>query len=418
MQNFVRFDKILFSVLIAIVPGVLLDGFVQYNAHGLSPFFYRDVIMFSVVMLSFLFYKMGLFSQSHVLVVSDYTIVLLFMGSLAIGVKDPNFQFETYFLKVQLILVLIIFGLGMLIHFRHIMILLVLNVAFIICCSFAYPSFPIEKFVFFGMIVSSTLLVAFYCQRLIIKFSKKIKEANRCIQIKNEELREMNQSKDDLFRIIGHDLRTPFHQLTCLVEMIDEVDNEEEKARIKGLLQESADKGNQLLEDLLNWGKTYKQQSEILLEKQEIRPIINRVFAFSNLDTQAKQIRLINRLPKDLEISINSTMMETVIRNLIANAIKFSHRGSDIVVKSEKLEQHVRISIADQGVGICKERLFRLFKTERNESTSGTENEEGSGFGLNIAKKLVEKQNGTFEVKSIHNKGTVINLYFPFGQSA
>lgn len=71
----------------------------------------------------------------------------------------------------------------------------------------------------------------------------------------------MNQSKDDLFRIIGHDLRTPFYQLGALIDMVDQTDDEAEKTNIKAMIKESANKGNQLLEDLLEWGNIYKEQS-------------------------------------------------------------------------------------------------------------------------------------------------------------
>ena len=145
---------------------------------------------------------------------------------------------------------------------------------------------------------------------------------------------------------------------------------------------------------------------------------MDKVFAFSDLKTKNKEISLINKLPRDLKVTINPAMMETVMRNLIANAIKFSHRGSDIIVKSEKIGGQVRIAIEDNGIGMCNDSLYNLFEKEKNNSTTGTENERGTGFGLSIAKKLVEKQNGVLEIESEYNKGTTINLYFPNTMSA
>jgi len=307
------------------------------------------------------------------------------------AINDPYFEIEPYFLKVQVIVSLLLFAVGMLVHFRHIIYLVVFNFIFIGCCWFYYPELSSVKLSFYAVIVSGGGLMAFFSQRMLVKLSRKLKEANKLISLKNEKLREMNQSKDDLFRIIGHDLRTPFYQLEGLIDMVDQAENEIERAKIKAMIKESASKGNQLLD---------------------------KVFKFSDMKRQSKQISLINKLPEDLKITINPAMMETVLRNLITNAIKFSHRGSNVVVRGENTGEHVVIAIEDRGVGMCDHKLINLFREERNSSTTGTENEKGTGFGLSIAKKLVEKQNGIFEIESKHNEGTTINMYFPLNWSA
>ncbi|MFD2563087.1 sensor histidine kinase [Aquimarina rubra] len=413
-----RFDKVLFTVMFIALPGIILDGIVEYNEGGFSAYFYRAVITFTIVTMGLLLQKVGLIRKSRLLTLSVYAIVLGMMSSIFFGVQDPNFRFESFFLKVEVIVSLLFFAVGMLVHFRHIIILLTINFLFITLSMFYYPNFPLEKLAFYFVIVSGGGLMAYFCQRLLVQLSRKVKEANRLISIKNEELKEMNQSKDDLFRIIGHDLRTPFYQLRSLIDMVDEVDNEKEREHIRSMIKEAADKGNNLLEDLLEWGNIYKKQSQVLLETKEISVIVDKVFAFSDLKTKKKEISLINKLPRDLKVTINPAMMETVMRNLIANAIKFSHRGSDIIVKSEKMGSHIRIAIEDKGIGMCDNSLYNLFTKEKNNSTNGTENERGTGFGLSIAKKLVEKQNGILEIESEYNKGTTINLYFPHTMSA
>ncbi|MDH7447971.1 sensor histidine kinase [Aquimarina sp. 2201CG14-23] len=413
-----RFDKVLFTVMFIVLPGIILDGIVEYNEGGFGFYFNRAALTFIIVTTGLLFQKSSMIRKSRLLTLSVYAIVLGMMSTIFYGVQDPNFQFEPFFLKVEVIVSLLFFAVGMLVHFRHIIFLLAVNFVFIGLCMFFYPKFPIEKFGFYGVIVSGGGLMAYFCQRMLVQLSRKVKEANRLISIKNEELKEMNQSKDDLFRIIGHDLRTPFYQLRSLIDMVDEVDNDQERDDIKSMIKEAADKGNNLLEDLLAWGNIYKKQSQVLLETKEISVIVDKVFAFSDLKRKNKEISLINKLPRDLKVTINPAMMETVMRNLIANAIKFSHRGSDIIVKSEKIGGQVRIAIEDKGIGMCNDSLYNLFEKEKNASTSGTENEKGTGFGLSIAKKLVEKQNGILEIESEHNKGTTINLYFPFNMSA
>ncbi|MBW1297509.1 sensor histidine kinase [Aquimarina litoralis] len=417
-KNLFKFDKVLFTTVFIVMPGVILDALAEYYNGGVSLYFYRGVVNLVIVSIALILYIASYIKKCTLLGTSVYSVVILMMSTMIWAVNDPLFEIESFFLKVEVIVSLLLFAVGMLVHFRHIISLLVLNFLFIGFCAFKYPELPLVQLAFYAVIVSGGGLMAFFCQRILVKLSREVKEANRVISIKNEKLREMNQSKDDLFRIIGHDLRTPFYQLEGLIDMVDQTDNELEKTKIKAMIKESANKGNQLLEDLLEWGHMYKEQSQVLLENKEVATIVDKVFKFSDMKRKRKQISLINKLPEDLKITINPAMMETVMRNLIANAIKFSHRGSYIIVKSEKMEGKIRIAIEDKGVGMDTDSLFRLFRTEKNSSTMGTENEKGTGFGLSIAKKLVEKQNGVLEIESEYNKGTTINLYFPHTMSA
>lgn len=417
-KSLFKFDKVLFTTLFIVMPGVILDALAEYYNGGVSLYFYRGVVNLIIVSIALVLYITSHIKKSTLLGTSVYSVVLLMMSTMFWAVNDPAFAIESFFLKVEVIVSLLLFAVGMLVHFRHIISLLVFNFIFIGFCAFRYPELPLVQLAFYAVIVSGGGLMAFFCQRILVKLSRELKEANRLISIKNDKLREMNQSKDDLFRIIGHDLRTPFYQLEGLIDMVDQAENELEKTKIKAMIKESASKGNQLLEDLLEWGHMYKEQSQVLLEDKEVSTIVDKVFKFSDMKRKRKQISLINKLPEDLKITINPAMMETVMRNLIANAIKFSHRGSYIIVKSEKMEGKIRIAIEDKGIGMDTDSLFRLFTTDKNNSTAGTENEKGTGFGLSIAKKLVEKQNGVLEIESEYNKGTTINLYFPHTMSA
>ena len=108
-------------------------------------------------------------------------------------------------------------------------------------------------------------------------------------------------------------------------------------------------------------------------------------------------------------------MMETVFRNLIGNAIKFSHVNSQIIVKAVRTESNINLYIIDQGVGMTEEQLNAILSnTQESITTLGTSNEKGTGNGLAIVKKLVERQNGSFSMYSEPQKGTTVRLTFPF----
>lgn len=139
---------------------------------------------------------------------------------------------------------------------------------------------------------------------------------------------------------------------------------------------------------------------------------MDKTFDFFKFNCGVKNISLINELPKDLTLKISDSMMETVFRNLIGNAIKFSHTNSEIVISSKLGGDYIDIYITDKGIGISSERLEMLLSEGRVASTVGTNNEKGTGYGLGIVKKLVERQNGSFSIRSELKKGTTVILSF------
>lgn len=404
------------ATMIVALPGVGLDAIAEYITAGFSPYLIRDFFYLAVMTVCFLSFKFNLIKRKDIFKIPVYTIVIGQMISVLFRIQDPSYSFEPYFLKTELIYALMMFGIGSLVHAKHIGIFLILNIVFIISCYFAVPDFPTSKLVFYSVMVNSSTLLVFFSQRMLVQIYRKLKDAAKIIQFKNEELGKINLANNQIFKIIAHDLRTPFHQVQSLVDLIDETDDVEGIAEIKSLLKESAGKGNQLLEDLLKWSTSYKKDSEIELKKHNIYEVVTRVFKFSDLKSKDKEITMINKLPKDLSIFINLTMMETILRNLISNAIKFSYRGSSITIRYTRINETIKISIVDKGMGISKFRLNELLINKKNKSTTGTESESGSGFGLNIAKELVEKQQGIFEILSKENKGTTVNLYFPLAK--
>jgi len=404
-----KMDKYIALVSTIVVPGTMLHALNEFLDGGVSSYFIRDVIVIFFLILVLVGAVLKYFSRRQLVNFSIYSIVLAIAITFFMGYFDPNFRFEPNFLQSEMLLSLL-----MLIHYKQIKNLLIFNVVFVITCYFTVGhAYPLDKLIYNGLIVCGSGVLSYITQRSFAKLSRKVKEAHVLIRKQNKDLREMNRAKDELFKIIGHDLRTPFFQLKYLVEMIVDEKDEVEKQKLKQLLIESADNGNQLLEDLLNWGKNYKHKPKVSLEKNSLCKIVKRSISFSEIVAAKKDITLINEVCHDLELLMNPMMMETVLRNLIANAIKFSYKGSKIIIQTQLEQNQVRIDVIDKGVGMTKERLKTLFLNDKNYSTAGTHNEKGSGHGLTISKRLVEKQNGVFEIDSAYNKGTTVRMYFP-----
>ncbi|WP_062054464.1 sensor histidine kinase [Aquimarina longa] len=411
--NNILFDKILVPVLFIFIC-TIIHGIIEYFNAGISLYFVRNGIIFLTIIICYLLYRRSVITRSFLLIFSIYVIVIGILFTFLLAYNNPNFLFEITFLKAELILMLFIFAIGMLIHFKHIIFLVGFNIIFsIVCYTTIAKNYPIENFLFIVMLVSGSGMITYIIKRNSMELGWNIKQKNKLILLQNKKLKEMNKSKDQVLRIIGHDLRTPFHQLKELIRMMKEVDNEQERIEIEGYIKESADKGSQLLEDLLSWGKTYQNESKIVLVKMSLYEIIERVFEFSDQERKMKKISLINKLSADIEFMINPIMMETVFRNLISNSIKFSHLRSKIIVSGKQFDEKIKISVRDTGVGMTKEYIDQLFLQDQNISTLGTDNEEGIGYGLGITKKLVEKQNGILEIESKPNRGTTIHMCFP-----
>ncbi|MFY8160951.1 MAG: hybrid sensor histidine kinase/response regulator, partial [Candidatus Kapaibacteriota bacterium] len=226
------------------------------------------------------------------------------------------------------------------------------------------------------------LIVRVY-NHLELKFSKDI------ISKQKEELALLNKSKDKFFSIISHDLRSPFSGFLGLTELLDQDFESFEKEEIKTLSKNmnfAAKDLYALLENLLEWSRSQMNNISFNPEKINILDIINNLSNLFEQTLNNKSLNLIiNKPQKDEEVFVfaDSYMVNSIIRNLISNAIKFSPKGNNIEVIIENLNTNfTNIYIKDYGVGISKQNIDSLFKIDSKYVTKGTENEKGTGLGL------------------------------------
>lgn len=242
-----------------------------------------------------------------------------------------------------------------------------------------------------------------------IKNEEKIKEIN-------SELTESNKTKDKFFSIISHDLRGPLSGLMQLLEILaDEFSSleEQEKFRLISEAATSAKGTYNLMENLLEWSRIQSGKMEYQPERINLIQLINDVTSIYNQNIKIKQIILETSVQKDIAVFTDKKMIETVLRNLISNAIKFTYPKGSISLASEKNDDFVIVKIRDTGVGISDEELPNLFRLDVSHSTKGTENESGTGLGLILCKELVERQGGKIWIESKINEGSTFNFTIP-----
>lgn len=249
----------------------------------------------------------------------------------------------------------------------------------------------------------------------IIDISEKI-EREKQLQELTGKLRELNATKDKFFSIIAHDLKNPFNSILGFSDLLIKNVSKytyDEIERFMGIIHSTSQNAYNLLENLLNWSRSQTGTIEFCPHLYEITDIILANVEFVENLALKKNIS-INFSPEEkFLVEIDKNMMDTVFRNLLTNAIKFSYPGGKIDIEANELKNHYEISITDYGIGIDSENLEKLFRIDNKYSSFGTSQEKGSGLGLIICKEFVERNNGKISVKSEFQKGSVFAVMLP-----
>jgi two-component system, sensor histidine kinase and response regulator len=236
---------------------------------------------------------------------------------------------------------------------------------------------------------------------------KKIEEQRR-------ELQELNDEKDKFFSIIAHDLRSPFSGFLGLTQLlVDEIPNMtmEEIQPIVLSLRNSATNVYGLLEDLLKWAKLQRGIIPFDPKIEKLRPIVNESLAVVLEIAKNKEIEIVTVIPEDLIVFADSNLLQTIIRNLASNAVKFTPLGGKISLIADIFDDKmVKVSILDSGIGMDSELIRNLFRKDINSGRRGTSGEQGSGLGLIICKEFIEKHGGELHIESVEGKGSIFSF--------
>lgn len=252
-------------------------------------------------------------------------------------------------------------------------------------------------------------------EKLILQRNTILAEYSKELEQKNKELALLNQSKDRLFSIIAHDLRSPLGSSKSLVELAYEGDYPLEG--LKELLPDMYQNLNytlNLVDNLLYWAKSQLDNAEPTMKDVELNKFLISIFDNLQLIGRYKQIKLILNIEKTEGIikRCDEQMLAIMLRNIFSNAVKFSSQGSKIVVSTDLDNKFLKISVLDEGKGISAENLKKI-RAGVLFSSKGTMNEKGTGLGLNLVQSLIRKCGGFMDIQSKENQGTTVVLHFP-----
>ncbi len=250
-----------------------------------------------------------------------------------------------------------------------------------------------------------------------IKYTRKLEKEVlvRTIELKKseEKLLQLNVLKDKFFSIVAHDLKSPFQGLlgisNILVDNHAEL-NDDEVKDISDKIYKTTKNLYTLIEQLLDWAQLQTNRLQCNIEKLELQTIIINVLNLISQNASDKSIELQNRITDDVFVLADQRMLNSIITNLISNAIKFTWRGGKISISSTYKNNLVEICINDTGVGIEKEKIDKLFRIDQSISSKGTEGEIGTGLGLILCSEMVDKLGGNIWVISEKGKGS--SFYF------
>lgn len=234
-----------------------------------------------------------------------------------------------------------------------------------------------------------------------------------------DQLREANQTKDKFFSILAHDLKNPFSALMGFSKMLndhwDEFDESEKIEMVRAIMTNSENTYN-LLVNLLDWARLQRGSIKPHNEQVNLFETTEKVLLETKGNSNLKHQHVLNNVAQDTFVSADRFMLETIIRNLVSNAIKFTPQRGTIEITSSNNEETVVFAIKDNGTGMEENVRKKLFSVRNMMSKSGTDGESGTGLGLVITYEFIRLLNGKLWVESETGKGSIFYFLLPKSQ--
>ncbi len=279
-----------------------------------------------------------------------------------------------------------------------------------------YKLAPLLIFIFVNLSLYYAFSLTKTYEDKLIQANDQLEQKSQELQDKNIELIKSNATKTKFFKIIGHDLKNPITVVILFIDMIEakyKQLSETELLRYINILKDSAQNGLKLLDNLLSWARTQSGQMLFTPSFFNLSNEINENIEFLKNTAEKKDIQLIVNIQEDIEIFADKNMLNTIIRNLISNAVKFTYGRGKITVSVKQTSKFIEISVQDTGKGLSEEELEKLFKIESGFSTEGTNKEMGTGIGLILCKEFIDKHSGKIWAESELEKGSTFYCSFP-----
>lgn len=235
------------------------------------------------------------------------------------------------------------------------------------------------------------------------------------LELSNDKLMTLNNTKEKLFSIIAHDLRSPIGSLkSALMLFNSNIISKEDFNKLGVDLGLQVDALHNNLDNLLHWSHSQLSGIKVAPETFALQPVILQTLSLLSGNLHQKQLTITQHVNDKLLVYADVNHVTLILRNLIANAIKFSHSGDVIELHANVIgKDRITITVTDYGVGMSPEKTMSLFSPIATQSVSGTKNEKGTGLGLSLCKEFAEKNGGTIAATSQLGKGSSFTVTLP-----
>ncbi|MHC1738426.1 MAG: tetratricopeptide repeat protein [Ignavibacteriaceae bacterium] len=276
-------------------------------------------------------------------------------------------------------------------------------------------------FVFGFFIVLTGILYYFYSSKKKAKeeadlLNTSLAITNQRLQESESELKELNKTKAKFFSIIAHDLKNPFHVLMGFSDILysgfDELDSVEKKEMINSI-KETSGSAQKLLSNLLEWARFQTGKLKLTKENTDISLLLHKEIAAFTPTARLKNINITHRISSNIVLELDPDMISTVIRNLLANAVKFTPENGTVEIITGIKDNMFSVSVKDNGVGMNEKTVNSLFRIGDIRSAPGTGGEKGTGLGLILAHEFIEEHGGSLRVESEPGKGSSFTFMLP-----
>lgn len=279
-------------------------------------------------------------------------------------------------------------------------------------------------FLIIAMVIFAFLLI------LLIQQNASKKKAYNLLKYKNyqvhkmkdeidgqsDKLKQLNSTKDKFFSIIAHDLKNPFNSIAGFTELMienNEIYDAAKRLKFLKIIKGSTAKVSSLLDNLLMWANSQSGNLKFNPKNINLAHQVAGVISFLEIQAINKDISILNKIEKHVHVNADENMVDTILRNLISNAIKFTQLKGEIQIYSSLKNDFVEITVKDTGVGMSANEIEAVFSVNKINSSLGTSNEQGSGLGLILCKDFVESLGGKIWVESVVNQGSEFKFTLP-----
>jgi len=231
-----------------------------------------------------------------------------------------------------------------------------------------------------------------------------------------EKLAELNATKDRLFSIIGHDLKNPLSDILGFSKLVSNNFNSyppDKSLRFIDLINQSANTMNELLEKLLKWSRLQREEVHFKPEIINLTQLIDSQINQFQSQADAKDIKLTHNLKEPKYTYAEPNMVETVIRNLVSNAVKYTNEGGEISIYTQENPRKITVCVEDTGIGVDQEKMNKLFQTHRRKIALDTKDKKSTGLGLILCKEIIDIHEEAIWVESENEQGSIFKFTLP-----